>query len=101
MKITLKDGTIITFVWQIIDPGIPNESIIVWCHHYAENGNVKICDGSRWVKKSEVKCIEVQVIEAGQKRCTCKERGCKEEPCKGECGCPACHESYMDFLSEE
>ena len=36
-----------------------------------------------------------------EKSCTCKERGCKWEPCKGECGCLACHESYMDFLSEE
>lgn len=24
-----------------------------------------------------------------------------EEPCKGDCGCPACHESYGDFLGCE
>jgi len=36
-----------------------------------------------------------------EKVCTCKAQGCEGFACKGECGCPACFESYMDFLSEE
>lgn len=31
--------------------------------------------------------------------CTCRE-SC-ERPCKGQCGCSACHDAYMDFLSVE
>ena len=31
--------------------------------------------------------------------CTCR-KTCKN-PCKGECGCRACHQNYMDFLSCE
>ena len=31
--------------------------------------------------------------------CTC-EQVCDYD-CKGECGCEACHESWMDFLSSE
>jgi putative endonuclease len=31
--------------------------------------------------------------------CTCTDK-CSD-PCKGECGCNACHTSYMDFMSNE
>lgn len=33
--------------------------------------------------------------------CICPEAGCVRPSCKGQCGCPKCHEEYMDFLSCE
>jgi len=57
----------------------------------------EIIDGMVWERKDDVPDVPVSEYEGVA--CTCGYE-CNV-PCKGTCGCEACHNCYMDFLSSE